>query len=72
VPVSGSRGDEVGLALSLGDGMVIGYAEGGGGSIDAADDFVGTTGSGKAGIASSAEEVSMVICIGFLMFERWV
>ena len=51
--------------MSLGDGIVI--AEGGGSIAErevGAD--VGTIGSGRAGIASSAEDVSIVICtVGF-------
>ena len=56
-------GDEVGLANSLGDGMTA--LVGGGGSI--AERFEGdledTTGSGSAGMGSSAEAVSMVIWV---------
>lgn len=52
-------GDEVGLASSFGDGMIA--LVGGGGSIaEGFGDLEGTTGSGKAGMASSAEAVSIV------------
>ena len=56
-------GDEVGLAVSFGDGIMA--LLGGGGSIaDGFDgDFDGTMGSGNAAMASSAEAVSMVICV---------
>lgn len=62
-------GDEVGLAISFGEGMT-GLAGGGGSIAEGLDgDFEGTTGSGNAGIGSSAEAVSMVICVVGL--EPW-
>lgn len=56
-------GDEVGLVVSIGDGMIA--LLGGGGSIAEGfdGDFDGTMGSGSAAMASSAEAVSMVICV---------
>ena len=66
------RGDDAGLAMSLGDGMVV-LVDGGGsiaellvGALD------GTTGSGSAVMASSSDDVSNVICaVGFAL-SRWV
>lgn len=59
--LSAGFGDEVGLECSFGESMM-GRA-GGGGSIGEgfAPDLEGITGSGKAGIGSSAEAVSIVI-----------
>lgn len=56
-------GDEVGLVSSFGDGITA--VVGGGGSMAERfdGDFEGTIGSGSAGIASSADAVSMVICV---------
>ena len=64
-------GDDVGLPNSFGDGIV---ALVGGGSIAdcVTGAFEGTTGSGKAGMASSVEEVSIVIWTVFLGVSRWV
>ena len=63
-------GDDVGLPISLGDGIAIG-ATGGGSIVECetgAD--VGKTDSGRAGIASSEEEVSMVILTVVLVVGR--
>ena len=65
---SGSRGEEVGLPMSLGEGMV----SGGGSMADGVGVDVGMTDSGRAGIGSSADEVSIAICTVFLMEGRWV
>jgi hypothetical protein len=65
-PDSGSLGEDVGLPISLVDGMAM--FEGGGGSIDEEEvgNVDGIMESGSAGIASSAEDVSNVICtVGF-------
>lgn len=58
--------------MSLGDGIVI--AEGGGGSIAERElgAVVGTIGSGRAGIGSSADEVSIVICTVDFEVGRWL
>ena len=53
------------MAFDVGGGSI----ESGGGSIE---ECVGMTGSGSANMASSAEEVSMVICTVLLVVERWV
>ena len=60
--VSGGFGDDVGLASSLGDGIVTLV---GGGSIVVwiEGDLDGTTGSGKAAIGSSEDVVSIVIWV---------
>lgn len=63
-PVSTSTGlgDDVGLPISPGDGIVV--LEGGGGSMALLYKLgivEGTAGPGKAGIASSADEVSTVM-----------
>lgn len=69
--VSGSRGEEVGRAISLGEGMTVAEEldrsrKLGGGCMFDEGVVVGTTGSGRAGIASSAEEVSKVmLTVGF-------
>ena len=56
-------GDEVGLANSLGEGMV-GLLEGGGSIAEGfVRDFDGTIGSGRAAMGSSADVVSIVICV---------
>ena len=70
--VSGSRGEEVGRPISLGEGMAV--VEGGGGCMAEKElgSEVGTIGSGRAGIASSADEVSMVICTVDFEVGRWV
>ena len=53
-------GDEVGLGISLGDGIET--LEGGGSMAECVVGVLdGTAGSGKAGMASSADEVSIVI-----------
>ena len=53
-------GDEVGLGISLGDGIET--LEGGGSMAECVvGGLDGTAGSGKAGMASSADEVSIVI-----------
>ena len=64
-----SRGEEIGLPMSLGEGIVVG-----GGSIAEFAVKVGaeTIGSGRAGIASSADDVSIVICTVGLLFALCV
>lgn len=68
--VSAGLGDDTGLADSIGDGTVVG----GGGSI--AECVVGCLegmmGSGKAAIASSEEDVSIVIWVVLLEEGRSV
>ena len=65
-PLSGSRGEEVGRPISLGDGIAVVAAGGGFMAEKELGIDVGTIGSGRAGIASSADEVSIVICtVGF-------
>lgn len=62
------RGEDVGLEASEGDGMV-----GGGGSIAeyVVGGLEGTTGSGRAAMASSEDEVSIVIWVVGLDECRW-
>ena len=59
-------GEETGRAGSRGEGIEI-WAVGGGSMGDgAAAAFVGTAGSGRAGMASSAEDVSIAMeVVGF-------
>lgn len=68
--MSAGLGDEVGLVDSSGEGA----EAGGGGSIAecVVDCFEGSTASGNGGIASSEDEVSMVMLTVALMFGRRV
>ena len=59
--LSASRGEEVGRPMSLGDGIAVVAAGGGCMAEKELGIEVGTIGSGRAGIASSADEVSIVI-----------
>ena len=66
--VSAGRGEDVGREESIGEGMV-----GGGGSIaEYVEGFVESRESGKGAIASSADEVSIVILAVVLGVERRV
>ena len=63
-------GDDAGLVTSLGEGMAV-LVDGGGsmaellvGALD------GTTGSGRAANASSADDVSIVTCAVGLVLDR--
>ena len=66
--VSVGRGEDVGREVSMGEGMV-----GGGGSIaECVEGFEDSTESGKGAIASSADEVSIVMLAVALAVERRV
>ena len=71
VSASTTLGDDVGLGISLGDGIEM--FDGGGSMAECVIGALdGTAGSGKAGMASSADEVSMVICVVALIVVRCV
>ena len=65
-------GEDAGLEISLGEGIVALVV--GGGSIAEllVGAFDGTTGSGNADIASSPDDVSIVICAVGLVLRRCV
>lgn len=70
--ISAGFGEDIDLPNSLGEGIVL--LAGGGGSIAECviGAFDGTTGSGSGAISSSADAVSIVICVVDLTLARWV
>ena len=73
-PVSTSigLGDDVGLPMSPGDGIVVLECGGGSMALYRLGIDEGTAGPGRAGMASSGDEVSTVMCTVVLVIGRCV